>query len=241
MEEKSRDWTADERERGRKGIRRIKQKRSFMLHHANNYAFWCVCVWQSRITYHKKSIRRGMKPIHTHPSIDGGYMHAYNGKSAMCIFSISVLVPLPHCCSCCCCCRYCWWTQFLLGWGNIAVRMKRHIHIKLHATDRWPSLSRIHIIFSAVRLCACVCLCPCPCVCVGGVEICRSESKIQVHVVHDFILVHNVADLKTLLFIFTWMLKVFTHKCCGARWLAFIAGVVCSPFGCAHIPRKRLF
>lgn len=95
------------------------------------------------------------------------------------------------------------------------------------------------VLFVCVR--ACVCSCPCPCVCVGGVEICRSESKIQVHVVHDFILVHNVADLKTLLFIFTWMLKVFTHKCCGARWLAFIAGVVCSPFGCAHIPRKRLF
>lgn len=148
-------------------------------------------------------------------------MHAYKSKSAMCIFSICLF----HCYSAD-------GHTFCLAGEILRFEWNSTNPHKLHAADRWPSLSRIH--FNA-----CVWACFSVCVCLGGVEICRSESKIQVHVVHDFILVHNVADLKTLLFIFTWMLKVFTHKCCGARWLAFIAGVVCSPFGCAHIPRKR--
>lgn len=240
MEGKSREWAADESERGRRRIRRIKQKRSYMLHHANNGAFWCVfvCVAKEKHILHGYTHTHQRKASDWKLTCEGGwnqYTHVHlcmrTKANQPCVLFPSLLVPRPHCCSCCY--RYCWWTQFLLGWGNIAVRMKRHIHIKLHATDRWPSLSRIHFI-------ACVRVCVCMCVCLGGVEICRSESKIQVHVVHDFILVHNVADLKTLLFIFTWMLKVFTHKCCGARWLAFIAGVVCSPFGCAHIPRKKI-
>lgn len=48
------------------------------------------------------------------------------------------------------------------------------------------------------------------------------QRRWNIRVCHDFIRVHNVADLKTLPFIFTWMLKVFTQcvlYCVWCYWL----------------------